>query len=40
MLAFILLGGEARAWGDVGHKVIVKLPSAWFSRTRKPQSIG
>jgi S1/P1 Nuclease len=25
MLAFILLGGEARAWGDLGHKVICEI---------------
>jgi hypothetical protein len=25
MLAFVLLGGEARAWGDLGHKVICEI---------------
>jgi len=25
MLAFTLLGGEARAWGDLGHKVICEI---------------
>jgi hypothetical protein len=25
MVAFILLGGEARAWGDLGHKVICEI---------------
>ena len=25
LLAFILLGGEARAWGDLGHKVICEI---------------
>jgi hypothetical protein len=25
MLAFFLLGGEARAWGDLGHKVICEI---------------
>ncbi len=25
MLAFILVGGEARAWGDLGHKVICEI---------------
>jgi len=25
MLALILLGGEARAWGDLGHKVICEI---------------
>ena len=25
MLALILLGGEARAWGDLGHKVVCEI---------------
>ena len=25
MLAFTLLSGEARAWGDLGHKVICEI---------------